>query len=74
MTPLQIDVLSMQIRLFRQFMERHHISKAKASQLFVDYDIFGFIADCYDALHISSDICALNDIDTFLKNREVAFE
>lgn len=71
---LNSDILSMQIRLFRQFMERHNLDKSNASKIFKTHDIFGFIADCYDALHISSDACALNDIDTLLQNSGVSFQ
>lgn len=71
---LNSDVLSMQIRLFRQFMERHNLDKSNASKIFKTHNIFGFITDCYDALHISSDACALNDIDTLLRNSGVSLQ
>ena len=74
MTPRESEILSMQIRLFRQFMERHQVDKDKASQIFKEYDLFGFISECYGALHLSSDNCALNDIDTLLKNSGVSIE
>lgn len=74
MTSRESEILSMQIRLFRQFMERHQVDKDVASRIFKDYDIFGFISECYDALHLSSDNCALNDIDTLLKNSGVSLE
>lgn len=68
---LKSEILSMQIRLFRQFMERHNLNKSAASNIFKNYDIFDFISDCYDGLHISSDASALNDIDTLLQNSGV---
>ena len=74
MTPRETEILSMQIRLFRQFMERHHVCKDRASQIFKDYDLFGFISECYGALQLSSDNYALNDIDTLLKNSGVSLE
>ena len=74
MTPRETEILSMQIRLFRQFMERHQVDKDKASWIFKDYDLFGFISECYGALHLSSDNCALNDIDTLLRNSGVSLE
>ena len=74
MTPRETEILSMQIRLFRQFMERHHVGKDETSRIFKDYDIFGFISECYGALHLSGDSCALNDIDTLLKNSGVSIE
>lgn len=71
---LNSDILSMQIRLFRQFMKRHNLDKSNTSKIFKTHDIFGFITDCYDALHISGDVCALNDIDTFLRNSGVSLQ
>ena len=72
MTPRESEILSMQIRLFRQFMERHQVDKA--SQIFKEYDLFGFTSECYGALHLSSNICTLNDIDTLLRNSGVSLE
>lgn len=74
MTPRESEILSMQIRLFRQFMERHQVDKDKASQIFKEYDLFGFNSECYGALHLSSNICTLNDIDTLLRNSGVSLE
>ncbi len=69
---MESEILSMQIRLFQQFMKRHGLTKEEASNIFVKNDVFGFISDCYGSLHMSSDRCALNDIDTLLKNSGVS--
>lgn len=63
---MQSDILFMQVRLFRAFMERHHLSKGETLHLFQQYEIFEFINDCWEGFHVSSDICALNDIDALL--------
>ncbi len=44
---------------------------AICAELFKKYDILGFIADCYDILHLNSYECALHDVETLLKNRGV---
>lgn len=41
------------------------------SELFRKYNVFDFIADCYDILHLNSYECVLNDVEELLRNRGV---
>ena len=66
------DVLDMQIRVFRKFRLRHHMKPKDALRVFEACDILGFIAECYELLHVSGDECVLDDIDEILANRGVA--
>lgn len=45
--------------------------KKDCVDLFRKYNIFDFIADCYDSLHLNSYACALADVEMLLKNRGV---
>lgn len=56
------EVLFMQVRLFRMFLEQAHIAPSEAEAVFSEQGIWAFIEDCYDALHLGSDECALADI------------
>ena len=47
-------------------------SPEACTKIFQDNDVFGFIARCYDFLHLSSYECALDDVEEMLKNRGVS--
>ena len=63
------EILDMQVRIFRKFQARHHTTSKAAFEIFDRFDILGFIAECYELLHVSGDECVLDDIDCILKNR-----
>lgn len=67
------EILFMQARLFRMFLEQTHLSPTEAEEVFTNQGIWTFIEDCYDALHLSSDECALADINQKLALQGVSW-
>lgn len=60
------EVLYMEVRIFREFLERFKIKAADAYALFERNDIWGYIESCYDVLHMNGDECVLNDVQRIL--------
>lgn len=60
------EILFMEIRILRMFLEKHPMDAAQANRLFDDYGIWAFLETCYDALHVSGDESVLNDIEEML--------
>lgn len=71
MNETQIDIADMQCWLFRMAQKKWKLAPSDCVQLFKQYDIFGYIADCYGMLHLSSYECALNDVEKLLQNHGV---
>lgn len=71
MSEHDIDIADMQCWVFRIAQTRWKKSPEDCAKIFQDYDVFGFISDCYDFLHLNSYECALNDVEELLKNRGV---
>ena len=65
------DIADMQCWVFRMAQSKWKMSPSDCAELFKKYDILGFIADCYDILHLNSYECALHDVESLLKNRGV---
>ena len=61
------EVIYMQVRVFREFLNRYKMKAADAYQLFEKNDIWGYIESCYEVLHLSGDESVLNDIQRILK-------
>ena len=72
MSEHDIDIADMQCWIFRMAQTRWKISPEACSKIFLDNDVFGFIASCYDILHLSSYECVLDDVEEMLKNRGVS--
>lgn len=66
------EVIFMQTRVFRMFCERMKCSASEGNALFEQYGIWEYIETCYDALHLSSDEYALDDIMKILKSKGVS--
>ena len=64
------EVLFMELRLMRLYCEKHHLSGREVNNLFESHGIWDYIEKCYDALHVSSDECALKEIESFIFNKE----
>lgn len=71
MSGYNIDIADMQCWVFRMAQSKWKMSPSDCAELFRKYDILGFIADCYDILHLNSYECALHDVESLLKNRGV---
>lgn len=72
MSEIEKDIADMQCWVFRMAQTKWNISSKECAELFKKYDVLGFLADCYDSLHLNSYACALADVETLLKNRGVA--
>ncbi len=65
------EIHDMQCWIFRHAQIKWGLAPSDCAALFRKHNIFAFIAECYDILHLSSYTCALNDVEEFLKNRGV---
>lgn len=61
----------MQCWLFRLAQIRWNKTPEETALLFQQYDVFSFIAELYDTLHLSSYAHALVDIEAMLKQKGV---
>lgn len=71
MSEHQTDIADMQCWVFRMAQSKWNISAKECAEIFKKYDIYGFISECYDFLHLNSYACALSDVETLLKNKGV---
>lgn len=69
MNERNIDIEDMQCWVFRMAQTRWKMPAKKCAKLFKEYDIWEFIEECYDILHLNSYNCVLNDIEVLLKNK-----
>lgn len=69
MTNEQLDIADMQCWVFRKAQTKWNISSSDCAKIFKQYDILGFISECYDILHLNSYDCVLHDVEELLKNR-----
>lgn len=66
MSQEQINISHMQCWLFRLAQSEWNKTPAEIATLFKQYDVFSFISECYDLLHLSSYHHALHDIEKML--------
>lgn len=71
MSQEQINITDMQCHVYRMAQKKWHMPPMECSKLFQQFDIFKFISDCYDTLHLSSYNCALEDIEEILRSNGV---
>lgn len=71
MSQYQIDIADMQCWVFRMAQTKWHLSPEDCATIFKQHDVLGFIAKCYDVLHLSSYECALDDVEEMLRNHGV---
>ncbi len=71
MSQYQIDIADMQCWVFRMAQKKWNMSPEDCASIFKHHDIFGFIARCYDILHLSSYECALDDVEEMLRNKGI---
>ena len=72
MSEHDIDISDIQCFIFHISLTRLKKSPEACRKIFQDNDVFGFIASCYDILHLSSYECVLDDVEEMLKNRGVS--
>ena len=61
------EVLFFQTRIFRMFCIEVKVSPAEADVLFNKYEIWKYLEEAYDVLHLNGDENALNDVLDILK-------
>lgn len=67
------EVLFMQTRLFRMFLERYSLDPVAGLRAFEAGGIWAFVGECYDSLHVGSDDAALEDAVRVLEARGVTW-
>lgn len=72
MSEREVDVADMQCWVFRMAQTKWKLSPQECANLFQKHDVFGFLDECYDSLHLNSYACALADVETLLRNEGVA--
>lgn len=60
------EILYMEVRIFREFLERFKMKATEAYSLFEDNDIWSYIESCYDVLQMNGDKCVLDDVQRIL--------
>ena len=60
------EVIYMEVRIFREFLDRFKMKASEAYSLFERNDIWGYIESCYDILHMNGDEYVLNDVQQIL--------
>ena len=63
------ESLYMELRLLGLFRSKYKMESIKVNKLFKDYDIYKYIEECYDTLHMNGDEYILNDICEILKSK-----
>ncbi len=58
------EIIVFQNACFMGYMELKQIDHVKASELFSQYNIFAFIMECYDYLHLSGVEYVVKEIDS----------
>ncbi len=71
MSQREINITDMQCSIYRMAQRKWNITPAECTDLFQKYNIFGFISDCYDTLHLSDYACTLRDVEEILRNNGV---
>ena len=71
MSGKQLDIADMKCWVFRMAQLRWNMSPKQCAQLFVKYDVLGFIEECYDLLSLNSYEYVVNDIEVLLQNKGV---
>ena len=72
MSQKQIAICDMQCWVFRHAQKKWNMTARECADLFQKYDLFGFISECYDLLHVSGYQRALEDTEEILRSQGVA--
>lgn len=56
------EVLYLQARIFRMFIERTGLTSKDANHVFNQNGIWTFLSQCYDYLHLEGDELVLGDV------------
>lgn len=61
------DIHHMQVWIFRKAQVKWNVSPQKCVQLFKKHEIFKYISECYELLHVSSYDSALAEVEEILR-------
>ena len=61
------EMLYMENRLFRMFQDQYHTTPARTNQIFNAHQIWNYIEQTYDMLHLNGDESALAEIVSLLR-------
>ena len=67
MSQRQLDIANMQCWIFHMAQSKWKLTPKECAELFKKHDIWGFISECYELLHVSSYACALDDVEDILR-------
>ena len=67
MSERQLDIADMQCWVFRMAQSKWKMSSSNCTELFRKYDILGFIAECYDILHLNGYSCCASRCGDLVK-------
>lgn len=70
----QGEILFMQTRVIRLAAKRWNSSVQRVGEMFDRYGILKLIEDSYDIFHTEGDEVVLQEIEEFLKSREIDFQ
>ena len=59
----------METWLFFQAQKKWNKTPEETAEIFKQYGLFDYVANCYDYLHLSSYELALEDIEMLLRNK-----
>lgn len=65
------QIIFMQARIIRLASEELGMSIQKINELFGEYDVLGFIEECFDLFHMEGDYAVFDDVLLYLKNKGV---
>ena len=74
MSQRQIDIADMQCWVFRKAQEKWGVSPEECCSIFKEFNILGYIKECYELLHVSGYDHALDDIENLLRAKGVAYD
>lgn len=66
-----VDIHDMQCWVFRMAQTKWKLSSSECAKLFKEFNIFKFIEDCYDILHLNSYACVLADVERIIEKNGV---
>ncbi len=71
MSQEQINISHMQCWLFRLAQRKWNKTPEETTAIFRQHNLFGYIAECYETLHLSSYQYALSDLEHILEQEGV---
>lgn len=69
MSERQVDIADIQAWVFRMAQNKWGVSPQRYAEIFAEFDLLGFIFECYDLLHVISYQHALHDIEDILRRK-----